>query len=221
MQGTDTKLDRLWSLYLEAKSEYINTTRLTKASLTAAKFLRDTIENCITYITSLNSPLDLNRVDYDRSKMNDLQTKMNELTSVLEHAVIAAEKGSGGKKRTFDETNEDRARLRELRSAKSSPSLKHPANMGQFSSAPKLSSKGGFGPYGDPDFPRPLGYRRRDQGSTLYQRRRSASPGRLQVYPAPSVREPALAPRYRHEENFHGHGLGFRRPSSDKYRPSY
>lgn len=110
LQDNDPKLHRLWNLYQTAKEDFLSTTESEWPSHTAAaKFLRDTSENCINYIQSKQH---LNEDRHNRSNAAsaseaDYAGKMlNELRITVEVAKDAAEKGSGGKKRRFDHNME-------------------------------------------------------------------------------------------------------------------
>lgn len=91
---TDPKLQRLWSLFLEARTDFNLECNDNFRRTTAAKFLRDTIENCLSYISS-----------YPSSAGNyPEETTVREtlLKDTLKLAIEAAERGSGGRKRRFD-----------------------------------------------------------------------------------------------------------------------
>ena len=104
----DPKLERLWELYLSARRDFYKEGTDCFRRTTAAKFLRDTIENCIDYIEAKNLST-LERSPYQgpaRAKLSGPdQGKLLELRTNLQRAIRAAEKGSGGKKRHFDEDN--------------------------------------------------------------------------------------------------------------------
>lgn len=104
----DPKLERLWELYLSARRDFYQEGTDCFRRTTAAKFLRDTIENCIGYIEAKNlstlekfphrGPAHAKLSGPDKEKLLELRTN-------LQRAIKAAEKGSGGKKRHFDEDN--------------------------------------------------------------------------------------------------------------------
>lgn len=91
---TDPKLQRLWSLFLEARTDFNLECNDNFRRTTAAKFLRDTIENCLSYISS-----------YPSSAGNypeEATVRETLLKDTLKLAIEAAERGSGGRKRRFD-----------------------------------------------------------------------------------------------------------------------
>lgn len=91
---TDPKLQRLWSLFLEARTDFNLECEDNFRRTTAAKFLRDTIENCLSYISS-----------YPSSAGNypeEATVRETLLRDTLKLAIEAAERGSGGRKRRFD-----------------------------------------------------------------------------------------------------------------------
>ncbi len=90
----DTMFDRLLNLYKTAKDDYCKTDRNTMSRTKAARFLRDTTENCILYIEDRQSSAN--------SQMHD-EPILRELRATLEEAMEEVEKGSGGKKRRFDD----------------------------------------------------------------------------------------------------------------------
>lgn len=90
----DPKLQRLWSLFLEARTDFNLEHNDNFRRTTAAKFLRDTIENCLSYISS-----------YSHSAGNyseEATGRETLLKDTLKLAIEAAERGSGGRKRRFD-----------------------------------------------------------------------------------------------------------------------
>lgn len=91
---TDPKFQRLWSLFLEARTDFNLECTDNFRRTTAAKFLRDTIENCLSYITFCPSS-----AGNHPAEANDRQTLLKD---TLKLAIEAAERGSGGRKRRFD-----------------------------------------------------------------------------------------------------------------------
>lgn len=91
---TDPKLQRLWSLFLEARTEFNLEHTDNFQRTTAAKFLRDTIENCLSYISSYPFSAD--------NYLGEATGREALLKDTLKLAVEAAERGSGGRKRRFD-----------------------------------------------------------------------------------------------------------------------
>lgn len=92
---TDPKFGRLWDLFENARSEFKKQRTESPTATLAARFLRDTGENLISYIES-NLPKQTSK------NRNELQGKIIQVHVVLKEAIAAAEKGSGGKKRSFE-----------------------------------------------------------------------------------------------------------------------
>ncbi|KAG8527403.1 uncharacterized protein KY384_007555 [Bacidia gigantensis] len=92
----DQKLRRLCDLYSQARAEFDSAPRKSLLLTENAKFLRDTIENCMTYVK---------RKTLGTSDQNDLHqpVDMAEMRKVLKLATAIAERGCGGKKRPFDD----------------------------------------------------------------------------------------------------------------------
>lgn len=94
---TDPKFQRLWSLFLEARADFDLQSTDNFRRTTAAKFLRDTIENCLSYISTSS---------YASSSAHDHPDETTHRQALLEDtlklATEAAERGSGGRKRRFD-----------------------------------------------------------------------------------------------------------------------
>ena len=99
---TDPKFRRLWNLFEKAQTEF-NVLIDTYKATTAARFLRDTIENVISYIES-NRTLTTDSKATSHNDLNGLQKKIFELEVVLKQAMAVAERGCGGNKRRFDFT---------------------------------------------------------------------------------------------------------------------
>lgn len=101
----DSKLDRLWETYQAARKDFMKDRTDCYQRTTAAKFLRDTAENCINYIEankSMTLPSDVHHLS-SHPKHSPLDSeKLLELRVTLKKAIQVAEKGSGGKKRSFD-----------------------------------------------------------------------------------------------------------------------
>ena len=84
-------------MYHKAKKDFNATPAKTLERTKSAKFLRDTIENCLTYVAAKQSRL-------EGSKEASCDGKwLDELRSTLDETIAIAEQGSGGKKRRFDE----------------------------------------------------------------------------------------------------------------------
>ena len=96
----DAHLDKLWIMYREARDDFLSTANATQdARTSAARFLRDTIENCIDY-------LEVGQWVNTSYTPEELQGMMRELRATLKIATNAAELGLGGKKRRFDSTED-------------------------------------------------------------------------------------------------------------------
>ena len=89
----DPKFKRLWDLYKTANVEFQKTHQKTPQRTETAKFLRDTIENCILYVESKHSGSD--------SRIRE-ESQLDELRTALDKIVTEVEEGIGFKRR-FDE----------------------------------------------------------------------------------------------------------------------
>jgi hypothetical protein len=86
-ESSDPKLARLFTVYDQARSEYNSFVEIGDSkTVTAAKFLRDTAENALTYLKGMNVDADV----------------LAELKGTCEMAATAVITLSGGKKRKFD-----------------------------------------------------------------------------------------------------------------------
>lgn len=94
----DEKLKRLFVVYHNARKDFDATPSKTLERTKSAKFLRDTTENCLAYIAAKQTRPG-GKVTCDRL--------LQELRATLEETIAIAEKGSGGKKRRFDENWEN------------------------------------------------------------------------------------------------------------------
>ncbi len=74
-------------MYHKARKDFDATPAKTLERTKSAKFLRDTTENCLTYIAAKGARPAI----------------LDELRATLEETIAIAEQGSGGKKRRFDE----------------------------------------------------------------------------------------------------------------------
>lgn len=92
----DPKFQRLWSLFLEARADFDVQSTDNFRRTTAAKFLRDTIENCLSYISTSTSSSSPGHHPDETTRRQTL------LEDTLKLAIEAAERGSGGRKRRFD-----------------------------------------------------------------------------------------------------------------------
>jgi hypothetical protein len=86
-ESSDPKLARLFTVYDQARSEYNSLIKVADSkTVTAAKFLRDTAENALTYLKEKNVDAEV----------------LNELKETCNMAATAVITLSGGKKRKFD-----------------------------------------------------------------------------------------------------------------------
>ena len=105
----DAKFLRLMEVYKKARSEFDTTPPKSLDRTKAAKFLRDTIENCQTYIGSKH---DVSQVNGSVSNTLHADVPLDvatvaEMERFLKKASVIAEKGSGGKKRRFEKEHDD------------------------------------------------------------------------------------------------------------------
>lgn len=106
-QSEDEKLKRLLVLYYKAKNDFNATPPKSLDRTRSAKFLRDTIENCLTYIAAHQPTPDAKNVMFSNPQVSDHRSRLEELKKTLAEAIAVAEAGSGGKKRRFDENWEN------------------------------------------------------------------------------------------------------------------
>lgn len=85
-------------MYHKARKDFDATAAKTLERTKSAKFLRDTTENCLTYIAAKQ-----NRPRNPKVEVTSDGKMLDELRSTLEETMTIAEQGSGGKKRRFDE----------------------------------------------------------------------------------------------------------------------
>ena len=182
----DPKFERLWNLYNTATAEFHKTPESTPLRTEAARFLRDTTENCILYIEDKTSA--------PNSRVYE-KPKLEELRNVLKKAIVEVEKGIGFKRR-FDEDwthvprapkqaktepfKDDRPRVpsapKEMRSERPKKIIKNPRYDGRY--ARDQSMKIGPPPRGSYEVPRRAPHMPLYQRPTSHHRRqRSASPG--------------------------------------------
>ena len=97
----DPKLNRLLGMFHQAKNDFRVAPLRSIDRTKAAKFLRDTIENTLAYITTkqLAARGKKPTKGFESSTLEDLQ-------ETLKQARAVAEEGSGGKKRRFDAPQE-------------------------------------------------------------------------------------------------------------------
>jgi len=190
----DNKFERLWNLYKTADNEYRRAQKNTHLRTQAAKFLRDTTENCILYVEA-----------EQRARHSQLydELKLRELHTTLKEAIKEAEKGSGGKRRRFADILVPTA-PRQMRGDHSKGPLQNP-NPNQ--KPPTRITRPFRGSYGGPRTP----MRRYPDQRQSIGRRRSASPRRYSDAPRQlSVSEQS---RDRRREDL--------LPGYDTYRPRY
>ena len=94
--GSNANLKRLMNVYKEARCDFDAAPPKSLDRTKAAKFLRDTIENCQSYLKSQQYDLSSTHILLD-------QNTLDEMEKILEQTCAIVEKGSGGKKRSFDE----------------------------------------------------------------------------------------------------------------------
>ncbi|KAL9126619.1 MAG: hypothetical protein Q9217_004357 [Psora testacea] len=244
-RGDDEKLRRLMDIYYKARSDFHSTPSKSLDRTKAAKFLRDTIENCLTYIEAKHVPIRTNgytpRSSYVKGAVD--QAMLVELRSTLAETTAIAEKGSGGKKRRFDEDWEnvpsEPAKMKGPAVSKTSsnaiPVTRRCATEGTLGPYPVTQRNGHVHPppaeYRGERIPPTEycrtdveNYRQRDYNPTidLEERRRSLSPPRLhakytwQPPPHSYTNGGATSGNPRIERN---QFLSYR--NSDSYRPSY
>ena len=96
-------LMRLFITYQKAKKDFEATPLKSLERTKSAKFLRDTIENCLAYLAARQDP-SLGREFFDATiQLSGGKATIDAMKSTLQEAIEAAEEGSGGKKRRFDE----------------------------------------------------------------------------------------------------------------------
>ena len=96
-------LRKLFITYQTAKKDF-DASRLRSLERTrSAKFLRDTTENCLAYLTANQNPLRDTEPPDTSSELSGGSAIVDEMNTTLQKAIEAAEEGSGGKKRRFDD----------------------------------------------------------------------------------------------------------------------
>ena len=104
-KGPDEKLKKLLSVFHRAKRDFHSTAEKSIERTTAAKFLRDTVENCLNYIEFEQGPGRTVEGSAAPSRAGGTinHAMLSQLKRTLAEATAIAERGSGGKKRRFDE----------------------------------------------------------------------------------------------------------------------
>lgn len=97
-------LRKLFFTYQQARRDFHATPLKSLERTKSAKFLRDTTENCIAYIASREDTPGGEGIINTDIELTQGQSTLDEMRSTLEEAKKAAEAGSGGKKRRFDES---------------------------------------------------------------------------------------------------------------------
>lgn len=94
---------RLCTIYHYAKADFHARNPKSLERTKAAKFLRDTTENLMAYIASrIDNSMGSDAISMDAKLANHNVSRL-ELDPMLKETIAVAEKGSGGKKRSFDE----------------------------------------------------------------------------------------------------------------------
>ncbi len=101
------RLRKLFLTYQKAKKDFHATSLKTLERTKSAKFLRDTTENCIAYIASREKSPSGKGFFNTNVELGKGHATLNEMRSTLQEATLAAEAGSGGKKRRFDQDSAD------------------------------------------------------------------------------------------------------------------
>lgn len=117
----DPKMTRLWALYQTARVEYTSCPKGSVAHSKAARFLRDTIENGLTYIERAYHSVvcDGNKKVFPRANLLGVWDKFMELRTSLNEVTPVVAKAYGGQRRRFGselfqpeaQTTEDKQRV--------------------------------------------------------------------------------------------------------------
>ena len=244
--GHDEKFRRLIDIYHKAKTDFLSTPPRSLDRTKAAKFLRDTIENCLAYLEAKRVPTSANGSTADSSSVNGTidRAMLKELKNTLAQATAIAEKGSGGKKRRFDEDWENapleaakmKARIvPQSSSSNANPVARQGAHADVLDSCQAISQNDHAHPSpvrnrGEQNLPaeyhrtEAANYHQRNciKPTRLGDRRRSLSPSRLHVAytrqappPGSSSGNPTSTKPHTERNSFSGYG------NSDSYRPFY
>ena len=100
---TDTNFLRLWGFYVTARQEFQVYNQDCYRRTLAAKFLRETIENAMSYLQLHVTSIASSNGGSD-AESDGISEKLLELGSILQHAVEVVEHSSGGKNRNFEPT---------------------------------------------------------------------------------------------------------------------
>lgn len=211
----DEKLKRLFIVYHKARRDFDATSAKTLERTKSAKFLRDTCENCLAYIAGVAAK----RTQTGGSKSEaTCDGMLDELKATLEETTAVAEKGSGGKKRRFDESWEnvpqEPARMRSSHPPMAEPlASSDPVPRGRTSETkrrPTISRTQEYHASPKAEF--------RQQRMNKAARRRSDLPHQLYPHSAGQSVHDVFGDRHQpHAErnHFSGHVYG------DRYRPTY
>ena len=96
-------LRKLFVTYQMAQKDFEACPLKTRARTKSAKFLRDTTENCLSYLTARQTPLQGGEALDINLELLGGEGIVEEMKLTLQKAIEVAEEGSGGKKRRFDE----------------------------------------------------------------------------------------------------------------------
>lgn len=102
--ANDASFQRLLETYHKARRDFDDATPRTKERTAAARFLRDTSENCLGYLTRKKCESFIEALD--QSSMEEImmdKAVVRELTDTVAETSAFVEGSRGGKKRSFDE----------------------------------------------------------------------------------------------------------------------
>lgn len=106
LSESDEMLKRLLDIYRKAKNDFHATPPKSIERTKSAKFLRDTVENCLSYLAAKEIPAYSMMTTSSTGKATSKAELLHQLQETLEETIAIAEKGSGGKKRRFEENVE-------------------------------------------------------------------------------------------------------------------
>ena len=102
--ANDANFQRLLETYHKARRDFDDATPRTKGRIAAARFLRDTSENCLGYLTRKKCESFIEALT--QSSMEEImmdKAVVRELTDTVAETSAFVESNRGGKKRSFDE----------------------------------------------------------------------------------------------------------------------